>query len=51
MAAVDCADQIVRAVERGRREVYIGGKETLAVYFSRWAPGLFSRVMRKVKLQ
>ena len=51
MAAVDCADQIVRAVERRRREVYIGGKETLAVYFSRWAPGLFSRVIRKVKLQ
>lgn len=35
-----CAKQIVRAIERGKAEVVIGGKETLAVPLARFAPGI-----------
>jgi dehydrogenase/reductase SDR family member 7B len=47
----ECARQIVRAIERRRREVYIAGKEKFALYLSRFAPGLFSRIMRNTKLK
>jgi short-subunit dehydrogenase len=47
----ECAQRIVRAIERRRREVYIARKERLAVYFSRFAPGLFQRVVRAAKLK
>jgi short-subunit dehydrogenase len=46
-----CARQIVKAIERRRREVYIGRKEVLAVYFSRWAPNLFHRFLRNTTLK
>lgn len=51
LSGEECARQIVRAIERRRREVYIGRKEKLAVYLSRFAPGLFSRLMRATKLK
>ena len=47
----ECARQIVRAIERRRREVYIAGKEKFALYLSRFMPGLFSRLMRNTKLK
>ena len=33
-----CARRIASAIEHRRREVYIGQKEVLGVYLSRWAP-------------
>ena len=45
-----CAAKIVRAVERDREEVLIGGKERYAVYLKRFLPGLFSRIIRKVRV-
>jgi dehydrogenase/reductase SDR family member 7B len=51
LASDECARQIVRAVERRRREVYIGGTERLGVFASRFAPRLFSRYMRLRKLR
>jgi short-subunit dehydrogenase len=47
----DCARRIVRAIERRRREVYIGQRETLALYLSRWAPNLFHRILRNTTLK
>jgi short-subunit dehydrogenase len=41
-----CARRIVRAIERRRREIYICRKEIFGLYFSRFAPGLFSRYTR-----
>ncbi len=41
-----CAQRIIQAIERRRREVYVGGKEVLGVYFSRFAPRLFRRFIR-----
>ncbi len=51
LTSEECARHIVRAIERRRREVYIGRTEKLAVYLSRFAPGLFSRLMRATKLK
>lgn len=46
-----CAQQIASAIEREKEEVYIGGKEVLAVYLKRFFPSLFSRVVRKVAVR
>lgn len=45
-----CARKILRAAERDREEVLIGGKERLAVYLKRFLPGLFSRIIRKARV-
>jgi short-subunit dehydrogenase len=47
----ECARRIANAIERRRREVYIGQKEVLAVYLSRWAPSLFHRLLRNTTLK
>lgn len=46
-----CARKIVRAIEGQREEVYIGGKEVLAVYLKRFFPSIFSRIIRKVAVR
>lgn len=46
-----CAKRIVRAIEKKREEVYIGGKEVLGVYIKRLFPSLFSKVIRKVPVR
>lgn len=51
LASEVCACRIVDAIERRRREVYIGQREVLAVYLSRWAPNLFHRFIRNRKLK
>jgi short-subunit dehydrogenase len=45
-----CAERIVRAVERGKREVYVGGYETIAVYLKRYAPSMFERLLRRARV-
>ena len=50
MAPEVCAERIVRAVERGRDEVLVGGREILAVYLKRFVPSLFNRMIRKVRV-
>ena len=45
-----CAERILRAVELGREEVLIGGKEKYAVYLKRFLPRLFSRIVRKARV-
>jgi len=46
-----CAEQLFRAMQSKKEEVYIGGKETLAVYLKRFFPGLFSRILRTAKVR
>jgi short-subunit dehydrogenase len=46
----DCAERIVRAVERGKDEVLVGGKERFAVHLGRVAPGLLRRVLRRARV-
>ena len=50
MAPEECARRILQAVERGRAEVLVGGKERFAVYLKRWLPGVFRRLIRRVRV-
>jgi short-subunit dehydrogenase len=50
MSADECARRMVRAVEREKREVLIGGRERWAVLLKRLAPGLFARVIRRARV-
>jgi dehydrogenase/reductase SDR family member 7B len=51
MPAEQCAKKILRAVERGKDEVYPGGKEVWAVYAKPLFPGLFARMIRNYKIE
>ena len=43
-----CAEQIVRAIEARRREVYVGGREVAGIYLRRFAPGILARLLPRV---
>lgn len=43
------ARQIVRAINKGKREIYVGKKEILMVYVKRFFPGLCAKLARKIK--
>ncbi|MBD2355629.1 SDR family oxidoreductase [Tolypothrix sp. FACHB-123] len=49
MKADICAQKILNAIYHKRREVYIGGLDTLLVYFKRYVPSLFYWIARRVK--
>jgi short-subunit dehydrogenase len=52
LSAEYCAKEIVKAIQKKKEEVYIGGaKELLAVYTKRFFPTLFSKIVRKVKVR
>lgn len=44
------AKKALRAIAQQRREVYIGGKEVLAVFLNRIAPSFLRRLLSKVKV-
>jgi short-subunit dehydrogenase len=47
-----CAKKIIRAIEKRKEEVYIGGaKEVGAVYLKRFLPALFSKIIKKAKVR
>ena len=46
-----CAQRILHAVRRRKEEIYIGGREVLAVYVKRWFPTLFSKIIRRVPVR
>lgn len=50
MSAEECARRIIRAVEKEKQEVNIGGKETMGIYLKRFLPAIFSRIIRKAKV-
>ena len=45
-----CARRLVEAVQRGRDQVIIAGREGAGLYLKRWSPALYRRVIRKVKV-
>jgi short-subunit dehydrogenase len=51
MSPEACAKALFRAMKSKKEEVYIGGKETLAVYLKRFLPGLFSKILRSAKVR
>ena len=46
-----CADKIVKAIEKKKEEVYIGGIETLGVQFKRLFPKWFSKYIRSAAVR
>lgn len=50
ISAEECAKGIIRAMRKKKPEVYIGKKEILGIYLSRYAPGIFRRIIRKAKV-
>ena len=51
MPADQFALKMVRAIEKRKNEVYIGGREVLGVYAKRWFPDLFARIIRKTAVR
>ncbi|MBR9861627.1 SDR family oxidoreductase [bacterium] len=49
MSAEKCAAKIKTAVERRKKEVYIGNSEVLMIYFKRYIPGLFRFIASRIK--
>jgi short-subunit dehydrogenase len=49
MPADVCARKIIRAVDKGRKELLVGGKEVIMVYIRKFLPPLFHKLARKVK--
>lgn len=45
-----CAERIVDAVQRDREQVIIAGREKAAVYLNRWAPWLYRKLIRRMKV-
>ncbi|WP_101676134.1 SDR family oxidoreductase [Alloalcanivorax mobilis] len=50
MDPAECARRLVEAVQRGRDQVIIAGREGAGIYLKRWAPGLYRRLIRKIKV-
>jgi len=48
MSPEKCAAQIMKGVAKGKDELYIGGREMLAITISRLFPGLFRRIAKRV---
>lgn len=51
MSPEKCADEIFSAMTRKKEEVYIGGKETMALYIKRFFPTILSKIIRKAKVR
>ncbi|MEX0686833.1 MAG: SDR family oxidoreductase [Balneolales bacterium] len=49
MSAEACAKKIMKAVDREREEITIGGLEIAGVYLKRWFPGVVSKVIKRIK--
>jgi len=46
MSPERCAEKMLQGVEKGKREIYIGGKEIWGVYLKRLAPRLLDKVIK-----
>jgi short-subunit dehydrogenase len=49
ISAEKCAKIYLKAIAKGKPEVLIGGKELLMVHIKRLFPGIFYRVINKIK--
>jgi short-subunit dehydrogenase len=49
MPAIDCARKMIKAVERNKKEVYIGGVDVLMAYFRRFIPIIYYKLVTRVK--
>lgn len=47
MSAQQCAELILKAIEKNEEEILVGGKELMAVKIKRFFPKLFGKIIRK----
>ncbi len=50
MPPKEMAERFIKALQKGKREVYIGGKERFAIYLKRFFPNLFASMVKKAKV-
>ena len=50
MPASLCAEKILKAVRKDQHEVYLGGKEILAIYLKRFFPKILHKILLKSKV-
>ena len=50
MLASECAEKILKAVSKDKHEVYLGGKETFAIYLKRFFPSILHKILLKSKV-
>ena len=50
MLPQQCAQKILRSIEKNKAEVYIGGKEILGIYLKRFVPGILNMIIKKAKV-
>lgn len=51
MSAEACASKIFKGIKKRKEELYIGGKEVMAIYLKRFVPGIFSKILLKAKVR
>ena len=51
LSAENCASEILKAIKEEKEEVFIGGKELLAIWIKRFFPNLFSKLIKKQKAE
>jgi dehydrogenase/reductase SDR family protein 7B len=49
ISADKCAQKIIRAIQKNKHQVYIGGSELLMVFFRKFIPPLFRRIASTAK--
>ncbi len=49
ISAETCARKIIKAVRKNRKEIYIGKKDLLMIYFKRYIPWLYYRLVSKIQ--
>jgi dehydrogenase/reductase SDR family protein 7B len=49
MTAEHCAEKILKGLARHKKEFYVGGWDTYSVYLKRFFPGLFARMIARVR--
>jgi len=49
ITAETCARKIIKAVRKNKKEVYIGKKDLLMIYFKRYIPWLYYKLVSKVQ--
>src|SRR5215469_7712116 len=47
MPVDQCAREILKAVAKGKEEIYVGGRDKYIVYVKRFFPGMFSRLISR----
>ena len=49
ISAEKCSEQYIKAIEKNKKEVLIGGKELIMVHLKRYVPFLFYRIANRIK--